>query len=97
MSWYSYLIKNHTSLSLDSPSVNLKYLQEIIKYQEELKIEEKTTDIGTCGFHVVHDAFKCGTWNTEWKLKEILKGIHQLLHDTPVRRAAYVSVTQSSE
>ena len=84
-------------VSMDGPSVNLKFMQEIIKHREELEIEEKMIDIGTCGLHVVHGAFKCGIESTEWKIKETLKGSHQLLHDTPARRADYVSVTQSSE
>ena len=84
-------------VSMDGPSVNLKFMQELIKHREELEIEEKMIDIGTCGLHVVHGAFKCGIESTEWKIKETLKGSHQLLHDTPARRADYVSVTQSSE
>ena len=47
--------------------------------------------------HVVLGDFKCGIESTDWNIKEILKGSHQLLHDTPVCQADYVSVTQSSE
>ena len=81
-------------VSMDGPSVNLKFMQELIKHREEL---EMMIDIGTCGLHVVHGAFKCGIESTEWKIKETLKSSHQLLHDTPARRVDYVSVTQSSE
>ena len=84
-------------VSMDGPSVNLKFMQELIKHREELEIEEKMIDIGTCGLHVVHGAFKCGIESTEWKIKETLKSSHQLLHDTPARRVDCVSVTQSSE
>ena len=45
----------------------------------------------------MHSAFKCGIESTDWNIKETLKGSHQLLHDTPARRADYASVTQSSE
>ena len=38
-------------------SVNLKFQQELGKHQEELGIEEKMIDIGTCVFHVVPNAF----------------------------------------
>ena len=82
---------------MNGPSVNLKFLQELVKYQEELEIVEKMIDIGTCGLHVVHGAFKCGTESTDWNIKETLKGSHQLLHDIPARQADYVSLTQSSE
>ena len=82
---------------MGGPSVNLKFLQELVKHQEELKIEEKMIGIGTCGFHVVHSAFKCGIESTDWNIKETLKGIHQLLHDAPARGADYVNVIQSLE
>ena len=42
---------------MGGPSVNLKFLQELVKHQEELEIEERMIDIGTCAFHVVHNAF----------------------------------------
>ena len=35
-------------VSMDGPSVNLKFLQELVKHREELEIEEKMIDIGTC-------------------------------------------------
>ena len=82
---------------MDDPLVNLKFLQGLVKHREELEIEEKMIDIGTCELHVVHGAFKCGIERTDWNIKETLKGSHQLLHDTPARRVDYVSVTQSSE
>ena len=41
-------------VSMDATSVNLKFLHELIKHQEELEIEEKVIDIGTCGLHVMH-------------------------------------------
>ena len=50
---------------MDSLSINLKFLQQLVKHREELEIEEKMIDIGTCGLHVVHGAFKCGIERTE--------------------------------
>ena len=47
-------------VSMDGLSVNLKFLQQLVKHREELETEEKMIDIGTCGLHVVHGAFKCG-------------------------------------
>ena len=82
---------------MDGPSVNLRFLQELVKHKEELEIEDKIIDIGTFRLHVLHSAFKCGIESTGWNIKETLKGSHQLLHDTPACRADYVSITQSSE
>ena len=47
-------------VSMDGLSVNLKFLQQLVKHREELEVEEKMIHIGTCGLHVVHGAFKCG-------------------------------------
>ena len=33
---------------MDDPLVNLKFLQGLVKHREELEIEEKMIDIGTC-------------------------------------------------
>ena len=49
---------------MDGPSVNLRFLQELVKHQEELEIEDKIIDIGTCRLHVVHNTFKCGIEST---------------------------------
>ena len=84
-------------VSMDGLSVNLKFLQQLVKHREELEVEEKMIHIGTCGLHVVHGAFKCGIDSADWNIKETLKGSHQLLHDTPACGADYVSITQSSE
>ena len=81
---------------MDGPAINLKFLQELIKHQGELEIDEKMIDIGRCELHVVHGTFKCGIESTDWNIKEAVKGSHHLLHDTPAHRADYVSVTQSS-
>ena len=51
---------------MDGPSVNLRFLQELVKHQEELEIEDKIIDIGTCRLHVLHNAFKCGIESTGW-------------------------------
>ena len=60
-------------------------MQELVKHQEELEIDEKMIDFGTCRLHVVHGAFKYGIESTDCNIKETLKGSHQLLHDTPAR------------
>ena len=60
-------------VSMDGASVNLKFLQELVKHREELEIEEKMSDIGTCRLHVVHGAFKSGIESTDRNIKETLK------------------------
>ena len=85
-------------ISFDGPSVNWLFYEKLAEYrQEELQIEQKMINIGSCGLHIVHGAFKDGIKATDWKAQETLKGSYQVLHDTPARRADYTSATQSSD
>ena len=79
---------------MDSPSVNLKFLQKVQGDRAENK-QPALIDIGSCGLHTLHGAFICGAQSTGWKLKEILGGSYQILYDSPARRDDYQSVTDS--
>ena len=46
-------------------------------------------DIGSCGLHVVHGAFKDGAAASTWNVDEFMKSLHWLFKDTPVRREDY--------
>ena len=76
------------------PSVNLKFLQKVQDDRVE-NGQPALIDIGSCGLHTVQGAFKCGAQSTWWKLKEILSGSYQILHDSPTRRDDYRSVNDS--
>ena len=53
-------------------------------------------DIGSCGLHTIHNAFKTGAKKTDWKMKNILKAAYQIFHDSPVwRRLPYHHWLQS--
>ena len=73
---------------------NFKVLQKVQDDRVENE-QPPLKDIGSCGLHTVHGAFKCGAQNTGWKLKEILSGSYQILHDSLARRDDYQSVTNS--
>ena len=50
---------------MDGPSVNLKFLQKV----QDDKVENEQLaliDIGSCGLHTVHGAFRCGAQSTGW-------------------------------
>ena len=50
-------------------------------------------NIGSCGLHIVHNAFKSGMEATEWKLDHLLFCLFQLFKDTPACRHDYASAT----
>ena len=51
---------------------------------------------GSCSLHAIHGAFKTGEQSIDWKLKKILRALHQILHDSPARQNDYTDVTGGS-
>ena len=77
---------------MDGPSVNLKFYNEIVRDRQE-NLVHSLIGIGSCSLHIVHGSFKTGAEKTGWNLKALLKGLFQILHDTPARREDYKKVT----
>ena len=82
-------------ISMDGPSVNMKFLEEISK-ERKADEQHQLINIGSCGLHTIHGALKTGAEKANWKIKETLKEAFQVLHDTPARREDYESVTGST-
>lgn len=84
-------------ISMDGPNVNLKFLRDFIAAREALEPNLPfLIDIGSCGLHVVHGAFKTGFEATGWKLDVLLKSLHYLFNESPARRADYKIITSST-
>ena len=82
-------------ISVDSPSVNRAFLKEIQKHREQEELPQ-LINIGSCCLDIIHVAFQTGATTTCWNIKGTLKAIYKLLHDSPARRADYISVTGST-
>ena len=80
-------------ISVDGPSVNLKFYYEIVQDRQENMVY-LLIDIGSCSLHIVHGSFKTGAEKTGCNLKVLLKGSFQILHDTPARIEDYEKVTR---
>ena len=83
-------------VSMDGPTVNHKFYSKLVEQRKEISAPGMI-DIGSCGLHIIHGAFKTVFEATGWALKSILKGAHTVLHDTPARRADYFTVTGSDQ
>lgn len=79
-------------ISMDGPSVNLKFLRVI---REDLLAENgcDLLDLGSCGLHVVHGAFRRGHDATDWNLNDTFKAFYQLFKGSPARRSDYIAIT----
>ena len=84
---------NLTQLSMDGPSVNWLLL-DFPKKQREQQELPKLLNIGSCNLHVIRGAFKSGFQSVEWNIGKLMKALYSLFHNSPARRAGYVTVTE---
>ena len=84
---------NLAQLSMDGPSVN-QLLLYLLKKQCEQQQLPKLLNIGSCNLHVIHGAFKSGFQSVEWNIPKLMKASYNIFHDSPARRADYVTVTE---
>ena len=51
--------------------------------------------VGSCGLHVVHNAFKTGAQASEWNVEEVLSSLYWLFVDSPARKEDFTEITGS--
>ena len=88
-------LKKILQVSIDGPSVNLKFHRDVQSNCEELELC-KLIDIDSCSLHTIHGAFKMGVESSEWAIKKTFKGFFTLLYNSPARRSDYTSITGST-
>ena len=68
-------------------------------HAEKRKDEElsQLIDLGTCGLHTAHNAFKHGEKASDWQLKKLMSSISKIFHEAPGRCADYKTVTDATE
>ncbi|XP_063226873.1 uncharacterized protein LOC134541567 [Bacillus rossius redtenbacheri] len=89
-------MKKILQISMDGPHVNFKFLRDL---KEEIVTSENDPsflDIGSCGLHTLHCAFKAAIKATDWKIVEFLRALYNLFKNVPARRADYVQFSGSS-
>ena len=50
---------------------------------------------GSCGLHVVYNAFKTGAQASEWNVEEVLSSFYWLFVDSPARKD-FTEITRNS-
>lgn len=80
--------KNLVQLSMDGPNVNLKF-HKLIQTELERDVNPVLLNVGSCGLHILHGAFKKGADATQWNLDQFLSSAYWLLKDSPARRQDY--------
>lgn len=88
--------QNILQISMDGPNVNHKLHRDYVAARKETYPEAPDIlDIGSCGLHVIHGAFKTGANASGWNIDQLLRSLWWLFSDSPARRADYTSITKS--
>ena len=82
---------------MDGPNVNHKFYRDCVTMRKETDPDAPDLlDIGSCGLHVIHGAFKTGVNATGWKTDNLLRSLWWLFYDSQARRSDYTGITQSN-
>lgn len=88
---------NIFQLSMDGPNVNWAFYDLL---QQDISSETNTSssllNLGSCGLHVMHNAFKSGATASGWETGSILSSAYNLFKDAPARREDFITTTSSS-
>jgi len=78
---------------MDGPNTNWKVLELLHDDRCENDLPS-IVNIGSCGLHVIHGAFKTGVEATDWSLNKILKAMWKIFDDSPARRDMYINICE---
>ena len=82
-------------ISMDGPNVNWKFFKLFQEKMEE-NHNKQLLNVGSCGLHIVHDAFKKGSVSSGWGVDKLLSSLYYLYKDTPARREDFTTATGSN-
>ncbi|XP_063221071.1 uncharacterized protein LOC134530286 [Bacillus rossius redtenbacheri] len=83
-------------LSMDGPNVNFKLLKLLAEDTRSFPDAPQFLDIGSCGLHTVHNAFKTGIKKTCWDIMEFFRALYYLFKEAPGRRGDYTQASGSN-
>ena len=89
---YSDLVQ----ISMDGPNVNWA-LYDRLEQTLNGQYDKHLLNTGSCGLHIIHNAFKHGAVSTGWEVGHYLEALHTLFKDVPARRDDYINVTGSTD
>ena len=81
-------------LAMDGPNVNWALFDKLEK-DMDAECDVKLVNIGSCGLHIVHNAFKDGSKATGCEVAHFLSALHTLFDDVPARREDFTVATGS--
>ncbi|KAJ8333481.1 hypothetical protein SKAU_G00414890 [Synaphobranchus kaupii] len=88
-------VKNLIQLSMDGPHVNWKAF-DLTQKEMQKQVDKSLLNIGSCGLHIVHNAFRDGCKSTNWDIEHTLSSLYWLFHNCPARHEDFVTATGCS-
>ncbi|KAK0151781.1 hypothetical protein N1851_006845 [Merluccius polli] len=85
-------VTNLIQISMDGPNVNWKVF-DILQKSVQKDVGKLLVNIGSCGLHTLHNAFRDGCKSTGWEVEHALSSIYWLFHDCPARHEDFVTAT----
>ena len=85
----------YLQISSDGPNVNLAFLEILKDSRTESDCDKKLINIGTCGLHTMHNAFKHCEKASTWDVKKLLSAMYKIFHESPSCRADYEKLTSA--
>ncbi|KAL1476946.1 hypothetical protein MTO96_036125 [Rhipicephalus appendiculatus] len=85
-------LEKAVQLSMDGPNVNLKCFRGMQDYLQK-NHQVQCLNLGTCGLHTVHNAYRAGVVASKWGLENLLSSLNAMFHDAPARREDFTTVT----
>ena len=82
-------------LGMDGPNTNWKAFN-LISRNMERNNTGKLINVGSCGLHQVHNAFKISLSVVDWDIESFLYAAYTLFKNTPARREDYIEVAKTS-
>ena len=83
-------------LSLDGPNANSLFFNQLQNKRKSDELSE-FIDVGAYILHTVHRSLETDVNTSPLNLKNLLKGAHWILHDTPAWREDYFNITASTK
>ena len=90
-------MKKIIQISMDGSNVNLKFLKDMQQNLSHCHHGKQLIDIGSCGLHVLHNAFKTSIQIVKWKVAEFLRALFNLFNYSPARRSEFTNITKSDQ
>ncbi|CAN7945535.1 unnamed protein product [Ixodes hexagonus] len=85
-------IEKILQISMDGPNVNLKFFKNFQAHLQQT-YQVQCVDIGTCGLHTMHNAYRAGITASKWGIDCLLSSLSALFEGSPARREDVSTVT----